>query len=71
MQTGFDLAALGWRVLLLGGASGIGKSTVAMRLGQRLGLPWLQVDDFRLAFDANAAGPLPGLLHCGAHLRRT
>lgn len=50
MHTRFDLAALGWRVLLIGGASGVGKSTVAMRLGQRLGLPWLQVDDFRLAF---------------------
>jgi len=49
MQTRFDLAALGWRVLLIGSASGVGKSTVAMRLGQRLGLPWLQVDDFRLA----------------------
>jgi 2-phosphoglycerate kinase len=45
----FDHATLGWRMLLLGGASGIGKSTVAMRLGQRLGIPWLQVDDFRLA----------------------
>ncbi len=50
MTTQFDLGALGWRILLLGGASGIGKSTVAMRLGQRLGIPWLQVDDFRLAF---------------------
>jgi len=49
VATQFNLAALGWRVLLLGGASGIGKSTVAGRLGQRLGLPWLQVDDFRLA----------------------
>jgi 2-phosphoglycerate kinase len=47
----FDLAALGWRVLLIGGPSGVGKSTVAMRLGQRLGVPWLQVDDFRLAFE--------------------
>jgi 2-phosphoglycerate kinase len=47
----FDLGALGWRILLLGGASGVGKSTVAMRLGQRLGVSWLQVDDFRLAFE--------------------
>lgn len=50
-MTQFDLGTLGWRILLLGGASGIGKSTVAMRLGQRLGIPWLQVDDFRLAFE--------------------
>ncbi len=49
MGAGFDLTALGWRVLLFGGSSGIGKSAVALRLGQRLGLPWLQVDDFRLA----------------------
>jgi len=51
MTAQFDLSALGWRILLLGGASGIGKSTVAMRLGQRLGVPWLQVDDFRLALE--------------------
>lgn len=49
MGTRSDPAAPDWRVLLLGGASGIGKFTVAMRLGRRLGLPWLQVDDFRLA----------------------
>ncbi len=53
MTAQFDLGALGWRILLLGGASGIGKSTVAMRLGQRLGVPWLQVDDFRLALERN------------------
>jgi 2-phosphoglycerate kinase len=40
---------LGWRVLLLGGASGVGKSTIAAQLGRHLGIPWLQVDDFRLA----------------------
>lgn len=50
MTVQFDLEALGWRVLLLGGVSGIGKSSVAQRLGQCLGVPWLQVDDFRLAF---------------------
>ena len=50
MVTQLGFGALGWRILLLGGASGIGKSTVARRLGQRLGVPWLQVDDFRLAF---------------------
>ena len=53
MTKQFDLSALGWRILLLGGASGIGKSTVAMHLGQRLGVPWLQVDDFRLALERN------------------
>ncbi len=38
-----------WKVLLIGGISGVGKSTVAKRLGLRLELPWLQVDDLRLA----------------------
>jgi 2-phosphoglycerate kinase len=38
-----------WKILLIGGISGAGKSTVAKRLGLRLGLPWLQVDDLRLA----------------------
>lgn len=58
MTAQFDLDALGWRVLLLGGASGTGKSTVAMRLGQRLGIPWLQIDDFRLALE-QMGWPLP------------
>lgn len=37
-------------VLLLGGSSGTGKSTVARRIGRRFRIPWLQVDDLRLAF---------------------
>jgi 2-phosphoglycerate kinase len=39
-----------WDVLLIGGISGSGKTTIARQLGLRLGLPWLQVDDLRLAF---------------------
>jgi 2-phosphoglycerate kinase len=46
---------LGWRVLLIGGPSGAGKSTAAARLGRRLGLPWLQVDDLRLALQWSGA----------------
>ncbi len=38
-----------WDVLLIGGTSGIGKTTIARQLGLQLGLPWLQVDDLRLA----------------------
>jgi 2-phosphoglycerate kinase len=38
-----------WRVLLIGGNSGSGKTTLARALGLRFGIPWAQVDDFRLA----------------------
>lgn len=37
-----------WTVLLIGGASGNGKTTVAETLGRRFGVSWLQVDDLRL-----------------------
>lgn len=39
-----------WRVLLIGGASGVGKTLVAKPLGLRFGVSWLAVDDLRLAF---------------------
>jgi 2-phosphoglycerate kinase len=35
-------------VVLIGGASGNGKTTLAETLGRRFGVPWLQVDDLRL-----------------------
>jgi 2-phosphoglycerate kinase len=38
-----------WMTLLIGGPSGVGKSTVGKHIGARLGVPWLQVDDLRLA----------------------
>src|SRR6266542_3987468 len=38
-----------WFVLLLGGPSGIGKTTIAGQVAQRLGVSWLMVDDLRLA----------------------
>jgi 2-phosphoglycerate kinase len=37
-------------VLLLGGVSGAGKTTAAIEISRRLGIPWLMVDDLRLAF---------------------
>lgn len=43
----------GWRVLLIGGPSGTGKSMAAERLGLRFGVPWLQVDDLRLALQSS------------------
>ena len=39
-----------WLVLLIGGHSAAGKTTAAERLGRALGVPWLMVDDLRLAF---------------------
>ncbi len=39
-----------WLVLLIGGHSAGGKTTAAERLGRTLGVPWLMVDDLRLAF---------------------
>jgi 2-phosphoglycerate kinase len=42
-------AAPPWTVLLIGGASGTGKTLAAELVARRFGVPWLQVDDFRLA----------------------
>ena len=38
-----------WSVLLIGGASGCGKSTVAQEIARTSGATWVQVDDLRLA----------------------
>ncbi len=38
-----------WTVLVILGASGTGKSTVARNIALRYGVPWMQVDDLRLA----------------------
>jgi hypothetical protein len=42
-------AASNWTVLLIGGVSGTGKSTVAKAIARRHDADWLQVDDLRLA----------------------
>lgn len=39
-----------WKVLLIGGSSGVGKTAISREIGLRFGVPWLQVDDLRLAF---------------------
>ena len=44
-----------WAVLLLGGHSGAGKSTVAARLARRYGVAWLMADDLRLALQRSRA----------------
>lgn len=40
---------LPWQVLLIGGVSGSGKTIIAEEIGKQHGIPWLQVDDLRLA----------------------
>lgn len=42
-----------WTVLLVGGNSGAGKTTVARELGLHFQIPWLQVDDLRLILERN------------------
>lgn len=44
-----------WTLLLVLGSSGVGKTLAAQQLGLRLGLPWLQVDDLRLALQRSRA----------------
>ena len=40
---------MNWDILLIGGHSTSGKSTIAQLIGRRLGIPVIQVDDLRLA----------------------
>lgn len=54
-----------WRVLLLGGSSGTGKSSIARQLAARLEISWLQVDDLRLALQ-NSRVSFPEKAHTDA-----
>lgn len=45
----------GWKVLLIGGSSGVGKTTVSREIGLHCGTSWFQVDDLRLAFQRSHA----------------
>ncbi|HEY3191020.1 MAG TPA: GNAT family N-acetyltransferase [Solirubrobacteraceae bacterium] len=47
-----------WFVLLIGGSSGVGKTTVAPEIARRLGVAWLMVDDLRLALERSGV-PIP------------
>ena len=52
-----------WHVLLIGGASGVGKSTLAVELGQRYAVAVTQLDDIQVALEvATTPSQLP-LLH--------
>ncbi len=44
-----------WSVLLIAGASGTGKTTVAKAISRDLGVAWVQVDDLRLALQYSGA----------------
>lgn len=51
-----------WQVLLIGGSSGTGKSTVAQSLARKLGISHLLVDDLRIALQAvTSPAQLPAL----------
>jgi 2-phosphoglycerate kinase len=54
-------------VILIGGPSGVGKSTLAKTAGQSLGMPWLAADDLRLAVQALASARTPGICEQGLH----
>lgn len=57
-----------WRVLLIGGSSGVGKTQVAQALGRRLGISVLLVDDVRMAIQqVTLPGEQPGLHYFLAH----
>jgi 2-phosphoglycerate kinase len=48
-----------WFVFLIGGHSAVGKTTAAKSIGLSLGMPWMMVDDLRLALQ-RACARLPG-----------
>jgi 2-phosphoglycerate kinase len=56
-----------WTVLLLGGSSGVGKTVVARQVGHRLGVPWVQVDDLRLALQRVTTPAQQPALHFFLH----
>ncbi len=58
----------GWRVLLIGGSSGVGKTMVAQALARRMGLSVLLVDDIRMAIQqVTTLAEQPGIHYFLAH----
>jgi 2-phosphoglycerate kinase len=56
-------SASAWTVLLVGGASGVGKSMLSPRLARRLGVNLTVVDDFPIALEAATDPEALPLLH--------
>jgi 2-phosphoglycerate kinase len=52
-----------WKVLLIGGNSGAGKTTVVREVARHFDVPWLQVDDFRLMLQHNTDPESDPALH--------
>lgn len=51
-----------WRILLIGGNSGVGKTYIAKELVRQLSIPFLMVDDMRIALQqATTSEQQPGL----------
>jgi 2-phosphoglycerate kinase len=57
------IAPVPWKVLLIGGSSGVGKTVVARQIGRQLGMPWLQADDLRLALTYSSTPEQQPTLH--------
>jgi 2-phosphoglycerate kinase len=56
-------AEFGWKVLLIGGHSGTGKTTAARVLAQDFGVALAQVDDFRLVLEQTSTPEQQPTLH--------
>ena len=54
---------MSWKILLAGGSSGTGKTRLAQKLAQELGVSVLQVDDLRLGLQAIATETARSSLH--------
>jgi 2-phosphoglycerate kinase len=58
-----DPSTVDWTVLLVGGASGVGKSRLSAPLGRRLQVDVTAIDDFQLVLEASTTPAQLPLLH--------
>lgn len=56
-------ATLPWTVLLLGGASGVGKTSISYRLAQHFGVGLTEVDDFQIVLEGMTTPEQYPVLH--------